>query len=203
MDQRQFVEELARRVDALEQKLRRQRWSGWEDIRIAGANTRVGVTAPAVAAFGPSGSLRALHFEQSHHDEIYFEIQMPHAWKEGSNIYPHVHWAPVSATAGNVVWQLDYSWANNGETFGAPATMTSDATAAGGTAWVHKGNPLRDGSGNAFISGAGKKISSMLVCRIHRDAGAGADTLAADAAFLEFDIHYEVDSFGSRQEYIK
>jgi hypothetical protein len=199
----EFIRELMRRVDALEKKERSRRWSGWEDIRIAGANTRVGVTAPAVGTFGPSGSLRVLRFEQNHHDEIYFEIQMPHAWKEGSNIYPHVHWAPVSATAGNVVWQLDYTWANPAGTFGAPATMTSDATAAGGTAWVHKISVLKDGSGNAYIAGAGKTISSMLVCRLHRDAGAGADTLAADAAFLEFDIHYEVDGFGSRQEYIK
>ena len=118
-------------------------------------------------------------------------------------IYPHVHWTPVSATAGNVVWQLDYSWASVNGTFGAPATLTSDATAAGGTAWVHKLSTLKDGSGNAYIDGTGQTLSSMLVCRLHRDAGAGSDTLAADVAFLEFDIHYEIDGFGSNEEYVK
>jgi len=175
----------------------------FDDLRIAGSAVRLGVTAPTLAAFGPSGSIRCLRFDSGQHDEIYFEIQMPHSWKEGSNIYPHVHWSPVSATAGDVVWQFDYIWADIGEAFGAPTTMTSDATAAGGTAWVHKLSTLKDGSSNAYIDGTGKTLSSMLVCRLHRDAGAGADTLAADVAFLEFDIHYEVDSFGSDEEYIK
>lgn len=175
----------------------------WDDLRIAGSSVRLGVTSPTLAAFGPSGDIRALRFDSGQHDEIYFEIQMPHAWKEGSNIYPHVHWSPVSTTTGNVVWSLDYTWANINGTFGAPTTMNSDAAAAGGVAWVHKLSTLKDGSGNAYIDGTGKTLSSMIMCRLHRNAGAGSDTLAADVAFLEFDIHFEVDSFGSDEEYIK
>jgi hypothetical protein len=175
----------------------------YEDLRIAGSAVRTGATAPTVAAFGPSGALYALRFDSGQHDEVFFEIQMPHSWKEGTNIYPHVHWTPVSATAGNVVWELDYSWANINGTFGAPTTITSDPTAAGGTAWVHKLSVLKDGGGNAYIDGTGMTLSSMLVCRLHRNAGAGSDTLAAGVNFLEFDIHYEVDSFGSNSEYIK
>jgi hypothetical protein len=174
----------------------------WDDLRISAASTRIGATAPTMRAFGPSGNLFALCFDSAQHDEVFFEIQMPHSWKEGSNIYPHVHWAPISATAGNVVWQLDYSWANIDGAFGAPATMTGDATAAGGTAWIHKLTTLKSG-GNAYISGAGKTLSSMLVCRLHRDAGAGSDTLAEHVAFLEFDLHYQVDGFGSEAEYVK
>jgi hypothetical protein len=150
----------------------------WDDIRTAGESTRPGATAPAVAAFGPSGS-----------------------WKEGSNIYPHVHWTPVSATAGNVVWQFDYSWANINGTFGAPTTIAFLPTAAGGTAWVHK--LTRPAVAPYYISGAGMTISSMLICRLHRDAGAGSDTLAANVAFLEFDLHYQSDSTGSRSELTK
>ena len=177
--------------------------TSWDDLRLSGSSARVGVTAPSVDSFGPSGSLRTLRFEEGHHDEIYFEIQMPHAWLEGSNIYPHVHWSPVTTEAGNVVWQLDYTWANLDDAFPAPTTMTTDATAAGGTAWVHKISPFKDGSSNTYIDGTGKTLSSMLVCRLHRDAGAGSDTLSEDVAFLEFDLHYQVDGFGSDSEYIK
>lgn len=175
----------------------------WDDLRIAGSNVRLGATAPTLATFGPSGNLRTLRFDAGQNDEVFFEIQMPHAWKEGSRIYPHVHWAPVSATAGNVVWTLEYSWANINEAFGAPSTMNTDATAAGGTAWVHKITAFKDGSANAYIDGTGKTLSSMIAFRLSRNAGAGSDTLAADVAFLEFDIHYEVDSFGSDLEYVK
>lgn len=177
--------------------------TAWEDLRISGAMVRLGSTAPTLGAFGPSGGLKVLRFESSHHDEIHFEIQMPHAWKEGTYIYPHVHWTPVNTTTGNVVWELEYAWTNINGTFGAPSSLTSDATAAGGTAWVHKVTPLKDGSSNTYIDGTGKTISSMLVCRLHRNAGSGSDTLASDVAFLEFDIHYEVDSFGSDEEYTK
>lgn len=176
--------------------------TAWDDLRLAGSSARLGSTAPTLDLFGPSGSLRTLRFNAGQHDEIHFEIQMPHNWKQGSRIYPHVHWTPVSATAGNVVWQLDYTWANMNEAFGAPTTMVSDATAAGGTAWMHKLTRVLE-SGNDYIDGAGKTLSSMLVCRLHRDAGAGSDTLNADVAFLEFDLHYEVDGFGSKEEIIK
>jgi hypothetical protein len=169
----------------------------WDDLRVAASNTRVGATAPTVTAFGPSGGLYSLNFDSAQHDEIYFEIQMPHNWKEGSLIYPHVHWAPVDANAGNVVWELEYAWANSGSAFGAPGNMASAATAAGGTAWVHKVTDLIE-SGNNYIDGTGKTISSMLVCRLHRNAGAGSDTYGSDAAFLEFDIHYEIDAVGSK-----
>lgn len=172
----------------------------WDDIRVAGTMVRPGATAPALSAFGPSGNLKVLFFEEGHHDEVHFEIQMPHGWKEGTYIYPHVHWTPVTTEAGNVVWELEYSWKNINATFAAPNTMTSDATAAGGTAWVHHMTDLKDGGGNNYIDGSGQTMSSMIVCRLHRNAGAGSDTLTEAVAFLEFDIHYKIDGLGSDAE---
>ena len=167
-------------------------------MRISGSASRLGSTAPTLSAFLGAGNLKALTFDAGQHDEIHFEVQLPHDYKTGSAVYPHVHWCPATADAGNVVWQLDYTWVAIDGTFGASATVTSDATAAGGTAWVHKMTNLKDGGGNAYIAGTGQTISSMLVCRLHRDAGAGADTLAAAVTFLEFDLHYEKDTLGSR-----
>jgi hypothetical protein len=169
----------------------------WDDLRISGASSRLGATAPSLSAFLGAGGIKALTFDSGQHDEVHFEVQLPHNWKEGSNIYPHVHWTPTTADAGNVVWQLDYTWASHSGTFGAAATMASAATAAGGTAWVHKMTDLLEGGKN-YIAGTGQGISSMLVCRLHRDAGKGADTLAAAVAFLEFDVHFEIDTLGSR-----
>lgn len=168
----------------------------WDDIRVSADVVKPGATAPNWKAFGPSGNLQALMFEASHHDEAYFMVQLPHQWKEGSNIYPHVHWTPTTTGAGNVVWEMEYSWASIGGTFGAPGNMASDATAAGGTAWVHKLTDLKE-SGNNYISGSGKTMSSMLVGRLHRNSNSGSDTLNVDVAFLELDFHFEIDSFGS------
>ena len=38
-----------------------------------------------------------------------FVVQLPHSWKEGSTIFPHVHWLPKADKTGNVQWNLDYS----------------------------------------------------------------------------------------------
>jgi len=51
------------------------------------------------------------------------------------------------------------------------------------------------------ISGTGKTISSMLICRLFRDVS--EDDYNNDAAFLEFDIHYEINSVGSKTETVK
>jgi hypothetical protein len=176
--------------------------TSWDDLRIAGSQVRAGVTAPALGTFGSSGNLRAYRFESGKHQEVEFEIQLPHSWKQGTRIYPHVHWSPINTTTGNVVWELEYAWSNIDGTFGSPSNMATDATAAGGTAWVHKLSLLKSG-GNAYIDGTGKTFSSMIVCRLHRNAGSGSDTLAADVSLLEFDIHYEIDSFGADGEYTK
>jgi hypothetical protein len=174
----------------------------WDDIRVAGTALRAGTTAPTLGAFGPSGSLRALLFESGKHQEAHVEIQMPHNWKLGSRIYPHVHWTPTNATAGNVVWELEYAWKGVDSVFGAPSNMASDAAASSGTAWKHTLTKLKEG-GNDYIDGTGRGLSSMIVCRLHRNAGAGSDNLSADVALLEFDIHYEVDGFGSKTETAK
>lgn len=53
------------------------------------------------------------------------------------------------------------------------------------------------------ISMTGKKISCILLIRLSRVGGNGDDDYGEDARLLEFDIHYQVDSFGSRFEYVK
>jgi len=49
----------------------------------------------------------------------------------------------------------------------------------------------------------GKTLSSMILWRISRIGGSGSDTYPSDARLLEFDIHYQIDSLGSNEEYIK
>jgi len=53
------------------------------------------------------------------------------------------------------------------------------------------------------IDGTGKTLSSMLICRLYRDPADAADTYPQDVAFLQFDVHYEIDSLGSETEYGK
>lgn len=165
----------------------------WDDLRIPGLSVKTGASAPDLAAFLGAGSLLVLAFDGAATlEQCYFTAQLPHSYKEGTNLYPHVHWTPTTADAGDVVWQLEYSWVNVDGTFGASTTIETAAAAAGGTAWVHKKTSF------AAITGASKTISSMLVCRLFRDPAHASDTYTHDAAFLEVDFHYEIDTVGSR-----
>ena len=52
------------------------------------------------------------------------------------------------------------------------------------------------------ITGTGFGISSVLLCRIKRVAATG-DNYAGGVAILDFDIHYQIDTIGSRQEAVR
>ena len=52
------------------------------------------------------------------------------------------------------------------------------------------------------ISGAGKTISSILICSLKRDTGVANDYASA-AYLVEIDFHYEIDTIGSRTEAAK
>jgi hypothetical protein len=112
-------------------------------------------------------------------------------------IHPHVHWTPVDANAGNVLWQLEYSWATTDYAFGAAAIIET-VQAAGGVAWRHNRADF------AFIQPpVPANISSMLVMRLFRDPTDPQDTYGSDAALLEFDFHIRENTRGSNTEFIK
>ncbi len=174
----------------------------WDDLRVTldkGSNSASldylsGSTGPQIWYFRNNGTEEAMSFT----------VQLPHGWKEGSTIYPHIHWIPKSTGSGNVEWNFEYSWANydpvTPQVFPAITTSTVISTGAF-TAKTHNITALT--SGNTGIDGAGKKISSILICRIWRNSSDANDTYNADAGVLFLDFHIQIDGYGSHQEYIK
>lgn len=171
----------------------------YEDLRTPLAQARVpAVAAPDWAKFKDDGAgstgVYAWHFDPNSVEQLYFTIQFPHSIKEGADVYPHIHWCPTDSNTGNVVWAIEYTWQDINGTFGNTSTTTVTA-AADGTAYKHQ-----VASFGAFT---GKNISSIVVCRIYRDATNPNDTYPSDAVALEFDCHYQVNTLGSRQEFTK
>lgn len=138
-------------------------------------------------------------FENAKTQSVGGLAQMPHAWAEGTEIRPHVHW--IQPAAGNVVWQLEYRVmpAVGGVFPGAWVSVSSEtgvSTYPGSGDWVQI---------TAFpaIDMTGFGLSSMVLFRLSRVGGDALDTLAADVHLLEFDIHHLVDRFGSVSEFSK
>jgi hypothetical protein len=120
-------------------------------------------------------------------------VQLPHRWKVGSTIYPHVH--IQQAANQQAVFKLDYKWYNLGDTIPAGTSTytmgTYVETYSSGTI-----AQILHGTG---IAGTDKEISSLLKIRLYRDDNAYTGDILVDS----FDIHIEVDSIGSDEQYTK
>jgi hypothetical protein len=165
----------------------------WDDLMFPSTQVRQGATAKPDF----DTDTLALMFPEDDSTEIaYIIVQMPHKWKEGSTIYPHVHW--LQSQDDTADFSIEYKWFNIGDAFpttwqyyrmNLPVTSYSAGT---------KIQQLNEGSGG--ISGSGKTISSIILIRLKRLYGDGYPN---DAAMLQFDIHYEMDALGSKSEYEK
>lgn len=169
----------------------------WEDLRAPAT----GINPPGAAA-DPSvdQTLGGFLFSSTATNTIVLFLQLPHGWKEGSLLKPHVHWMKTSAAAGNVVWEMAYRWAPMGEVMDAnwtALTASSPYTTDHNLANEHLVTLFPD------VDATGKGLSDMLIVRLSRLGGDAADTYGTFAKLLEFDIHYQVDSPGSRQVSVK
>ena len=170
------------------------------------STTKGGTKDPSFSVFKTNGSgsqgVFTYWFDSDSEEELYFTAQLPHSYKEGSNIYPHVHWV-VKANGSDgqkVSWGLECNWANRGDIFGSTNILYANTSSPNETLVADKQYLTPFSS----ISGTGKTVSSMLTCRVFRNAtgaGSSTDNYAADAGLLEIDFHYEKDKLGSDEEF--
>jgi len=177
----------------------------WDDLRVAldkGSDAAKLAFSPGENSGGQIWYFRG--GDRVKKEAMSFTVQLPHNYKEGTNIYPHIHWTPNNSGAGNIEWNLDYTWVNYDPTTTEflPATNTKTVLANGPfTQRAHLITALT--SGNAGLDGAGKKISSILICRLWRDERVTNDTYNDDSGLLFIDFHYQLDTFGSRETFSK
>lgn len=163
----------------------------WDDIRVSLVTRGSGGVNPVFSQI--QGVLYAYKFSGTADNEIFFEIQMPHSWREGTTIYPHVHWASNGTSTSNVTWGLSYEWQNINGIFGGAYSTITNSVAASGVAKRQQISNIND----TGITESDKKISSMILCRLYRSGNSDANN---DECFLlAFDVHYEVNTLGSRE----
>jgi hypothetical protein len=171
----------------------------WDDLCFPAQAINPSGATTAASVDGNSG---VLLFSGSSDNAMSVIAQMPHCWKLGSTIYPHLHLRfPTSATA-DTRWKLEYDIASIAGNFtNALGTYTD-----GGTITV--ANPANTTKHNVAsfnsISMTGFGLSSIILFKITRLASTdAADTDTNNVALLAFDVHYEIDSIGSEDEFTK
>lgn len=143
-----------------------------------------GAGSPGVWAYSFSGTAAATNY-------VVFQLQLPHAYRDGTTLKPHVHWVQAGTGAGTVRWYLEYCIYPYNTVVGSTTVTYADATAP---AAVKKAQltALPD------IDGSSCTGSTIISCTLWRDA---AQDTCTDAVYgLYFDMHIELDKLGSNEE---
>lgn len=166
----------------------------WDDVQVNIGNVRTGSSTPTWTAYKGS---EILAFDKSQDNKIFFTAQLPHEYKEGSDICFHIHLAYPDSGTGDTRWIFTYSWANIGSDFPTESTVTIDIASPEDTDNHHYAEiaPL--------ISGTGKTMSSVLLCSLTREGTHANDDYDDDAYLVALDFHVEKDTVGSRTEITK
>lgn len=129
--------------------------------------------------------------------------QMPHSWKLGSAISPHIHLVFPTANAGtNTRWKLEYNVGNIDGDFTTDSVTYTALT----TITVANANNIARHILAEFddIPMTGVTMSACVLWRLTRLAASdAADNDTNACTLIEFDLHYEIDSPGSSAEYVK
>lgn len=165
----------------------------WNDINKSLLPLSTGANVPSIIAVNGAAHLKVRGFNGiGTLNELGEGCEILHDYKEGTDIVPHLHWAPTTADIGDVKWQLAYMWIDRLGVFTAE-TVVSVTVTTSGVAWQEARSNF------PAISGTGKHIGGRFHFVLFRDPADAADTYAHDAAGFDFGIHYERDTIGSRQ----
>jgi hypothetical protein len=161
----------------------------WNDVVVNLLTVKVSSTNPPTWTAYKSSEAPA--FSATVTNVLYFNVQIPHNYKEGSDIGIHIHVAYPDATSGNSRWTLTYSWANADGTF-PTATSETLTFAAPAVADKHVMHAFSN------ITGTGKTVSSILLCSLSRLGADAADTYGNVIYGISADFHVEMSCVGSK-----
>ncbi len=174
----------------------------WEDLRFPAIALRIDSSATRYSIdttdLGVSFAANARHVEE----QVNMIAQLPHGWKEGSDLHPHIHWIQTTADLPN--WLMQYRVYNSDT---APGAWTYEVANTPAFTWAS--GSLSQISSFPPIDMTGMTVSCIVDIKFWRDVAdgsgefGGAESSPVAVLLKEFDIHYLIDSFGSTAEYTK
>lgn len=137
-------------------------------------------------------------------DYLYTDVQLNHDRNLSTAIYPHIHFFQAENAVPNFV--LRYRWQISGGTKVTDWTYLKCNTLA----FTYTSGVIHQIAHSLPIAvPEGTSLSDIVQFRIIRDHDnastvfAGEDPYTATVGVLSFDVHYNIDGFGSNSEYIK
>jgi hypothetical protein len=118
-------------------------------------------------------------------------IEIPHDYKQGTNITFHVHWGANDAPTGTdyVKWQLTYTVAKDSATLDAATPIVKETAYDTQYEWLRTDFDA--------ITGTNFVIGDQFLFSLKRIAADG-DAFGGEALVATIGFHYECDTVGSR-----
>jgi hypothetical protein len=132
---------------------------------------------------------------------MFVNFHMPHPWKPGTMLYPHLHFTVTSSAGGVVRLGFRYKWSRRHDstgqrTFTAAETLYINFTIPPNSQDTHFVAEIPQGQG---IPGTGLEVDSMIMMTVIRDGEHVDDTFPAGIFAITADIHIEVDRASTPQ----
>ncbi len=163
----------------------------WETLTFPASLLAQGIPNPPDWVTAGLNDIYVLAFDHNTNEEVHITASLPHSWKASSFIIPQIHLININAGAGDIVWKIEYSIAENGEIFPAPATIITSIQAIDEDQYsnIKHTFPVLDLSDYTF--------APTVIIRMFRDASNELDTYGSPIGFLSTDLHILKDSIGS------
>jgi hypothetical protein len=186
----------------------------WEDLRIEPIARTTGNNAPTFEKWidDVNHTTRGVYLysfddaASGSEKEIHFTMQIPHNAVVGGILRIHVHWiGAVNDTTSTPRWGLEYTFAEPSSVFGSSQIIYAEGNTESDpdtTVLHHYITQFADITPDSTQDG----LSAILIGRLFRNSANAKDTYNANGAkcgLLYIDAHYQVDSFGSNDEYTK
>lgn len=172
----------------------------WDDLRFPaqGINPS-GSPAPPSVDNDLSLFPGSLIFAGNQENNIGGIAQLPHAWVEGSEVHPHIHWHKTANDASNLAvgWQFQYRISNPGGTWTAWSGWQNHTLAIGSNTLTNT-HALSE---FPVIDMTGYTVSAIIAWQVRRTGD--TDAYNGTTRLFELDFHHQVDTLGSTSEYIK
>lgn len=126
-------------------------------------------------------------------------VQMPHSWKEGTSIVPHIHWTKTGADAGGnaVSWEMRWAGGKIGSQILSLVSWTAGSLIHGDltTSEMHNVTSFPE------LALTGYTVSTIIAWELRRLGS--TDAYGSNTRLLSVDFHYQRNASGSRREYVK
>ncbi len=181
----------------------------WEDLRFQLIGRKLDITSGRIDYDFVNNCIQFQSNARYPDEPIGIVVEMPHSWKEGTNITPHIHWLQKSETKPN--WLLGYRKIKAGTTVELQSdysnytlvTLQDDEFA------YNSGDSILQISNFPEIDMSDMHISDLVELVLFRDSQntsglfQQANSTSEDEYLSVVDVHFIKDGIGSKSLYPK